>query len=304
MYPKINQEKFNMNPFTITLKKYDDVYFQAILDKPQYFELRKFLTFKAKDYLFSPKFKAGIWDGNITYLDKDGKFPIGLYSKFCEFCEKFSYKHILDFPKNSFGNKMSDETLESFLDVVFSPDVNIYPYDHQIEAISKAIQFGRGVLNLATSSGKSLIIYSLVRYLLARNKRLIIIVPNISLVEQLYSDFKNDYGWENAGKHVCLNYGGKQLDLSKSILLTTWQSVYKNDDQFFSVFDSLIVDEAHSMKGKSISEIGKKCSKADFRIGLTGTMPENEADFSAVVGYLGPVIQKIKNQKKSKNRKI
>lgn len=282
-----------MNHFTITLKKYDDVYFQAILDKPQYFELRKFLTFKAKDYLFSPKFKAGIWDGNITYLDKDGKFPIGLYSKFCEFCEKFSYKHILDFPKNSFGNKMSDETLESFLDVVFPPDVNIYPYDHQIEAISKAIQFGRGVLNLATSSGKSLIIYSLVRYLLARNKRLIIIVPNISLVEQLYSDFKNDYGWENAGKHVCLNYGGKQLDLSKSILLTTWQSVYKNDDQFFSVFDSLIVDEAHSMKGKSISEIGKKCSKADFRIGLTGTMPENEADFSAVVGYLGPVIHKV-----------
>ena len=47
------------------------------------------------------------------------------------------------------------------------------------------------------------------------------------------------------------------------------------------------------MKGKSIQEIGVKCVNAKFRIGLTGTMPKNEADFLTIVGYLGPVIHKI-----------
>jgi superfamily II DNA or RNA helicase len=138
-----------------------------------------------------------------------------------------------------------------------------------------------------------LIIYSLVRYLIAKKKKIIIIVPSISLVEQLFSDFKNDYGWSKAFENVCLNYGGQELDTSKNVLLTTWQSVYKRSEEFFGQYSALIVDEAHSMQGKSISEIGRKCVGASFRIGLTGTLPENEADFHTVTGFLGPVIHKV-----------
>ena len=277
----------------INVRKYSEVFLQADLDRSQYNELKPLLTFKAKDYKFSPRFKAGLWTGEISFLDKNGLFPIGLLSKFLKFCENYSYEPVLDFKVSEFGEKVSEELLQKFLEIVFPPTTNIFPYDHQIEAIQKAILFGRGVLNLATSSGKSLIIYSLVRYLIAKNKKIILIVPSISLVEQLYSDFKNDYGWNQVLDHVCLNYGGKILDLSKNVLITTWQSVYKNDERFFEKYDALIVDEAHQMQGKSISEIGKKCSKAKFRIGLTGSMPDNEADFNTVIGYLGPVIHKV-----------
>ena len=49
-----------------------------------------------------------------------------------------------------------------------------------------------------TASGKSLITYLLVRFNLLRlkesNKKILIIVPTTSLVEQLFKDFK-DYGW-------------------------------------------------------------------------------------------------------------
>ena len=55
----------------------------------------------------------------------------------------------------------------------------------------------------------------MIRYLIAKGRKTLIIVPNISLVEQLFSDFHNDYGWTNAMNHVCLNYGGKNIDLQK-----------------------------------------------------------------------------------------
>jgi hypothetical protein len=46
------------------------------------------------------------------------------------------------------------------------------------------------------------------------------------------------------------------------------------------------------MQGKSLSEIGKKCFNCSFRIGTTGSLPQNEADLHTVLGYLGQVISK------------
>lgn len=277
----------------IRLTKENEVFFKAHLNREQYLEFRTFLSHYADNYKFQPMFRSGMWDGKIYFVDKFGRFPIGLLGKFLEFCDRFKYDCSFDFPEKDFGEKISDEVLSNYFDVLFPPEKNIYPRDYQQEAVAKAIRNGRGVLNLATSSGKSLIIYCMIRYLIAKGRKTLIIVPNISLVEQLFSDFHNDYGWTNAMNHVCLNYGGKNIDLQKEVLLTTWQSVYKNSESFFGKFDAVILDEAHTMKGKSIQEIGVKCVNAKFRIGLTGTMPKNEADFLTIVGYLGPVIHKI-----------
>lgn len=278
---------------SIRLTKINEVYFQAHLSREQYLELKDFFSHYAEDYKFQPKYKAGLWDGKICFLDKYGRFPIGLFQRFLQFCDKFQYDVEVDFDENTFKNHVSETFLTKFFESLFPPEKNIYPRDYQQEAVQKAITYGRGVLNLATSSGKSLIIYCLLRYLIAMKKNVLVIVPNISLVEQLFSDFKNDYGWEGAFNNVCLNYGGKQIDHQKRVLLTTWQSVYKNDESFFQKYDGLIIDEAHSMTGKSIQSIASKCVNASFRIGLTGTMPKNEADLYNIVGYLGQVIHKI-----------
>lgn len=276
----------------IELKKFNEVYFQAKLDRSQFYEMRKFFSFKAEGYKYKAQYRSGQWDGSISYLDKDSKFPIGLLGLFFEFCKKFNYEPYLNFDRD-FGENVSEEFLSTFIDAIFSPEGNIYPRDYQQEAVFKAIQNGRGILNLATSSGKSLIIYCLVRYLIAKKKKILIVVPNISLVEQLFSDFKNDYGWDKAFENICLNYGGKELDISKNVLLTTWQSVYKKDPYFFKDFGALIIDETHQLQAKCISDIASKCVNASFRMGLTGTMPTGECEKNNVIGFLGPVIHKV-----------
>lgn len=284
-----------MNKQIIRITKTDEVYFKAHIDQTQYREISPKLSFFANNYKHSPKYKMSIWSGKISFIDREGNFPIGLLPNLILICDKLGYDVSLDFDKKSFGDSISEETLQSFFEIVFPQEKNIFPRDYQQEAVLRAIKAGRGILNLATSSGKSLIIYCLVRYLIAKKKKILIIVPNISLVEQLFSDFKNDYGWDNAFQNVCLNYSGKEIDLTKNVLLTTWQSIYKFPREFFEKYDALIVDEAHSMQGKSLSEIGKKCFNCSFRIGLTGSLPQNEADLHTVLGYLGQVIHKIKS---------
>ena len=72
--------------------------------------------------------------------------------------------------------------------------------DYQIDAIWHAIRTNRCLLLSPTASGKSLIIYTLVRYYHLMNLKTLILVPTTSLVEQMYSDFI-DYGWKDEYIH-------------------------------------------------------------------------------------------------------
>ena len=67
----------------------------------------------------------------------------------------------------------------------------IHPRDYQVNAVDFAIRKHRALLLSPTASGKSLIIYILVRYyeLLLKsqdNDRILILVPTTSLVEQMW----------------------------------------------------------------------------------------------------------------------
>ena len=77
------------------------------------------------------------------------------------------------------------------------------PRDYQIDAVESTLKYGRQLLLSPTASGKSLIIYLLLRwYLNANDKKTIVIVPTTSLVEQMAKDFQ-DYGYD---KDICKIY--------------------------------------------------------------------------------------------------
>ena len=66
----------------------------------------------------------------------------------------------------------------------------IEPRDYQIRAIEHGLRTKSAMLISPTASGKSLIIYCLMRwYLENHDKKVLIVVPTTSLVEQMYSDF-------------------------------------------------------------------------------------------------------------------
>ena len=110
--------------------------------------------------------------------------------------------------------------------------------DYQVNAVHAALTNRRGVLLSCTGSGKSLMIYTFLRYLLDNKDvhRAILIVPSVSLVEQMFSDFR-DYGWDDLEDHVEMLYSGKKPTFKKEILISTWQSLEKEDPEFFDVLE-------------------------------------------------------------------
>ena len=82
------------------------------------------------------------------------------------------------------------------------------PRDYQIDGVYDALRHNRKLLISPTASGKSLMIYSVVRYYSDKQQKILLIVPTTSLVEQMYKDFE-DYGWD-AQSYCHKIYSGRE----------------------------------------------------------------------------------------------
>jgi superfamily II DNA or RNA helicase len=146
-----------------------------------------------------------------------------------------------------------------------------------------------------TASGKSLILYLIMRKLVEDGKRGLIIVPNVSLVEQLHGDFEEyseKNGW-NVEDHVHKIYQGKDKVTKKAVTISTWQSIYQLNTPYFKQFDFVLGDECHLFKAKSLIEIMNKTVNAAYRIGTTGTLDGTKTHKLVLEGVFGPVSKSV-----------
>ena len=160
----------------------------------------------------------------------------------------------------------------------------------------KALNLNRCVLLSPTGSGKSLIIYCLAQIWLKyltnevnypEADKVLVVVPTTSLVEQMEKDFI-DYGYNAKGIHKI--YSGKDKDrIDSDIVVSTWQSIYKLDPEWFEQFGMVIGDECHGFKSKSLTDIMNKCSQAKYRIGTTGTLDNAQVHHLVLQGLFGKI---------------
>jgi superfamily II DNA or RNA helicase len=161
------------------------------------------------------------------------------------------------------------------------------PRDYQYDAITHAIEKKRCILLSPTGSGKSFIIFNLMRwYLDNHEKSVLVVVPTTSLVEQMYKDF-SDYGLD-VETEVHKIYSGKDKNTTKKIIVTTWQSVYRLGPDWFDAFGCVFGDECHLFKAKSLSTMMNKCSEAEYRFGTTGTLDGTQVNKLVLEGLFGP----------------
>ena len=223
----------------IEVNKLNEVFLGIAADLDIQKELKRYTSCFAPAYKFHPLFKQRRWDGKISFYNiKNQTLPIGILPLFIEFCKDYKYSYHLNFDTKELSNKISIEEIDNFLDNILE-NSKYKLRDYQRDEIYKCIRNKRGLVESATGSGKSLVIYCIIRYLYHIDKKLLLIVPNVSLVEQMFGDFK-DYGWDC--EDIDILYSGKEIT-DKKILVSTWQSVYKKSADFFSNFESLLIDE-------------------------------------------------------------
>lgn len=281
----------------IIVKKLNSSFVKLFTEADIAQELNSFFSVYADGYLFNPRYKLHIWDGKIRFFSTISNIlPLGLLSNL----EKFATEKDIDLIYEDFFDNSSFDFDESTFKSNFEKFITNPRYkirDYQEEACKQALTKKVGILQCCTSSGKSMIIYNFLRNIIDatdNSKKMILIVPSVSLVEQIYTDFK-DYGWNDIDDYVELMYSGKKPTFDMPVLITTWQSLQKfeDDKEFFEKLDVVVVDECHGAKAHVINKILKNCINTEYRIGTTGTLPDSTPDLLNINSVLGKTLYKI-----------
>jgi superfamily II DNA or RNA helicase len=241
-------------------------------------ELNDHFTFDVPGAKFMKAYRNKLWDGKIRlYNVMTCTLYAGLTKYLEKFCESRKYELVL---KEGFVSE--NFSVKEAKDFVVSLNCKFEPRDYQLDAFVHAVRERRSLLLSPTASGKSFIIYLLTKFY---NKKTLIVVPSITLVHQLASDFK-EYGLEEEVHKI---YTGQEKNTENKITITTWQSIYKLHKKWFDQFEVVIGDEAHNFKAKSLTSILTKLENCKYRFGFTGSLDDTQTHKLMLEGLFGPV---------------
>jgi len=272
----------------VVISKKNEVFIKLECEPHILYELQPYFTFEVEGAKFMPQMRNKHWDGRIRLLSvHNGEIYVGLIDKIAEKLKNHGYN--FSFKNNKYyglpyeiNEEISYEGVKDYMNSICAHS----PREYQIEGVYDALRHNRKLLISPTASGKSLMIYSLVRYYVDKGKKILLVVPTTSLVEQMYKDFE-DYGWD-AGSYCHKIYGGREKNNTHPVTITTWQSIYKLEKSFFEDYEVIVGDEAHLFKSKSLINIMTKLHHAKYRFGFTGTLDGTQTHKWVLEGLFGP----------------
>lgn len=275
----------------IIIKKKNEIYLKLECEPHILYELASYFEFEIPQAKFMRGNRYKNWDGKVRMLSTHtGEIYVGLLDKLIEKIKIHNYTYQFEDSK-FYGLPYEENELISYGGVknYMSCIINskYSPRDYQVEAVYQALRHNRKLLVSPTSSGKTIISYSITRYYVDKGYKVLIICPTTSLIEQGYKDFL-DYGW-NCEDLIHKIYSGRAKSTDKPVVISTYQSIYDLEKSYFSKFDVVIVDEAHTAKSSSITGILNKMCDTKYRFGLTGTTQPEKVHIWTLEGLFGPL---------------
>ena len=271
----------------VVISNANESYIKIQCDESVAWELRDAFSFRPPGFQFVPSYRQKLWDGYLRLFNPlSRQIYRGLAPQVMEWLKKRGYTY--EYADEDLDTSFSVEEAREFVEKLNPKHA---PRDYQMDAFVHAIRSKRRIVLSPTGSGKSLLLYLVCNWLLKQGKRGLLIVPRSALVEQMYSDFE-DYSAKNSKdmeKYCHRVYSGRDKDTEKPICISTWQSLYKMPKEYFEKFDYVICDEVHQAQAKSLTDIVGKCTKATYRLGVTGTLSGSKAHEWQLIGLIGQI---------------
>lgn len=228
-------------------------------------------------YKHMPLYQLGKWDGKVKFVARNRKTFQVFLPEIIQFLISSGYKLSLD-----------DRRPPVVIDVpLVTPDqfahVGWQHRPHQIRCINAIIENNhKGVILACTGAGKTAIAAGLSHaYHQACGFRSVVIVPSLDLVEQTrktYEQFQLD---------VWTLSSSSNEDLNHAHIITTWQTL-KNIPAKMLGFEVFICDELQGAKSPVVSSLLiESGGQVPVRIGCTGTMPKEPADYNTIYAAIG-----------------
>jgi superfamily II DNA or RNA helicase len=276
----------------IIISKKNEVYIKLECEPHILHELAPHFTFSVESAKFMPQYRGKGWNGEIRLLSTaTGEVYAGLLDRVIAKIKNYGYTY--EFVDNKYyglpfeiNEEISLEGVKGYMNYIgkFSP------YDYQINTVYECLRYNRKTVVSATSSGKSFMIYAVIRYYVSKGLNCLVVFPTTSLIHQMIKDW-SEYGWDT-DQYCHMIYSGQEKKTDKLVTLSTWQSIYKLERSFFEDYDCVVVDECHGCKSKSLIDIMKKSHNAKYRFGFTGTLSNGSKDSQThewvISGLFGP----------------
>lgn len=262
-------------------------------------ELSEHFSFLVDGYKYMKKFQNKMWDGRINLFDsRFGTLPAGLFSDLVSYSTKLGYE--VGVKTTKFGSPVDQDDatyvdVENFINSlnIHSGNKKIEPRIFQIQAIYNCIKSQKQISITPTGGGKSLILYCLYRWYESKNKSFMLVVPNLSLIKQMYSDFK-DYSSHNefcVDSNIHIIAEGTEKTLNTSLTLATWQSIQKQPSSWLNLVDCITMDECHGAKGEVVKGIFEKATEVKYKFGVTGSLDKSLTNKMVLRGAIGEISQ-------------
>ena len=228
------------------------------LTPQQFKEIRKLLSYEIDSQ--AAYFSNNRYNTTRYCIDKYGSYPSGLTFRVVDYLEASSLKYEIKVLGKASGKEVDHQ-----------PCITKEPYNEQIQALQTVSIFQRTTLCMPTGSGKSLVIALIVA---SMGVRTLIVVPNLTLKEQLTADFKSQF--RDLSHITILNIDSPLLETAKN-------------------YDLLIIDEAHHVAASTYQKLNKTAwTKIHYRVFLTATpFRSNDAEMMLYEGIAGPVSYRL-----------
>lgn len=267
--------------------------YDSVARKPQIVseylnQIREYFSVEDKALLFLKRRTGRNMPVRKYAITNKGYFDAPFFE---EICREIKYK----FPslKLKASQSFLDATkIEPLGDVPI--ELNLTPRDYQIESATIALQKGRGVIVLPTSAGKTLVIALMASTILKnKNYNILVLVPDIQLVQQTFQDFL-DYGIDPS--LVSKWTGSYEFQNTKIVVANNQILLSKKQDQsVLNNFQVVIVDEVHKCAtAANISKLIKEL-KCKHMFGFTGSLPENKFDIWSINRIFGSILYRKKS---------
>jgi superfamily II DNA or RNA helicase len=234
------------------------------------------------------------------FVDRYGRVPIGLWDELRKFCKQFYFTLEIEGIEHLYDKEYDDSIFVEWVNTYFEESEKP-PRDYQIEGTSRVLKYKYCTEEISTSGGKTLMAFMLFKFLYERGliKKMVYVVPNISLVTQTEEEFylyEEECGKKPNWKSQCVFGSSKKADKDDAnIIFGTFQSLDKKDLEYFSKFDAVFIDETHHARATSIKNIILKSFNSKYNVGMTGTLPpEGSLDSFTVQAYIGPCVYVVK----------
>jgi superfamily II DNA or RNA helicase len=259
-------------------------------------ELTDRLSFKDPNASFSPTFRSGRWDGTIKFFTRPANsFDTGLLPLVVEVLKEIQEQVMVeDLRTGSIKPQSIDEDF-----VMGEKRLRDYQGSSVNDAINNKcgnIPFIRGIINIATNGGKTVISEAIMKQILpflTDGKKVLFLTHSKEIAYQSKESIEKDLGlsvgligdgkWEEQVITVCL-----VPTLAKNLKADKFKKLAKN-------VIGIVADECHHATADTWAKVIKAMDNTYIRIGLTGTIPGADIPKHKLFGLIGPPIVKISN---------